>query len=102
MGHPLVFWEGSPTTRVEIVKGEPALMVRQTKPGWLAISLVPEVSDKKNIAVVKETPTRIKVVELNVNHHRIAEILGRGTTTWKCPKAPRIRFSRLSTPCLVW
>lgn len=76
VGHPLVFWEGSPTTRVEIVKGEPALMVRQTKPGWLAISLVPEVSDKKNIAVVKETPTRIKVVELNVNHHRIAEILG--------------------------
>ncbi len=76
VGHPLVFWEDAPTTRVEIVKGEPALMVRQVKPGWLAISLVPEVSDKQSVAVVKETPTRLKVVELNVNHHRIAEILG--------------------------
>ena len=76
VGHPLVFWEDAPTTRVEIVKGEPALMVRQTKPGWLAISLVPEVPEKKNLAMVKETPTRLKVVDLNVNHHRIAEILG--------------------------
>jgi hypothetical protein len=46
VGHPLVFWEDSPTTRVDIVKGEPALMVRQVKPGWLAISLVPEVPAK--------------------------------------------------------
>jgi hypothetical protein len=76
VGHPLVFWEDSPTTRVDIVKGEPALLVQQVKPGWLAISLVPEVNEKQTIALVKETPTRLKVVELNANHRRIAEILG--------------------------
>jgi SNF2 family DNA or RNA helicase len=76
VGHPLVFWEDSPTTRVDIVKGEPALMVRQIKANRLAISLTPEVPDGKNIAIIKETPTQLKVVELNASHHRIAEILG--------------------------
>jgi superfamily II DNA or RNA helicase len=76
VGHPLVFWEDSPTTRVDIVKGEPTLMVRQVRPGWLSISLTPEVPAGKNLALIKETPTQLKVVELNASHHRIAEILG--------------------------
>ncbi|WP_017298935.1 DEAD/DEAH box helicase [Nodosilinea nodulosa] len=76
VGHPLVFWEDSPTTRVDVVKGEPALMVRQTRAGQLAISLTPEVEPKKAIALVKETPTRLKVVEFTASHHRIAEVLG--------------------------
>ncbi|MGF1570930.1 MAG: DEAD/DEAH box helicase [Nodosilinea sp.] len=76
VGHPLVFWEDSPTTPIDIVKGEPALLVQQTQPGRLAISLAPPVEDKKKIALVKETPTRVKVVEFTPNHHRIAEVLG--------------------------
>lgn len=31
IGHPLVFWEDSPTTRMEIVKGEPELIVKKGK-----------------------------------------------------------------------
>ena len=76
VGHPLVFWEDSPTTRVDVVTGEPALMVRQTRAGQLAISLTPAVEPKKAIALVKETPTRLKVVEFTASHHRIAEVLG--------------------------
>ncbi|NMF83235.1 DEAD/DEAH box helicase [Nodosilinea sp. P-1105] len=76
VGHPLVFWEDSPTTRVEVVKGEPALLVRQAKAGKLAISLTPAVEPKAAIALVKETPTRLKVVEFTANHRRIAEVLG--------------------------
>ncbi|PSN11841.1 helicase [filamentous cyanobacterium CCT1] len=76
VGHPLVFWEDSPTTRVDVVKGEPALLVRQTRAGKLAISLTPEVAGINAIALVKETPTRLKVVEFTAQHHRIAEVLG--------------------------
>ncbi|MBE9109699.1 DEAD/DEAH box helicase [Nodosilinea sp. LEGE 07298] len=76
VGHPLVFWEDSPTTRLEVVAGEPALLVRQTSAGKLAISLTPEVAGKSAIALVKETPTRLKVIEITANHHRIAEVLG--------------------------
>jgi SNF2 family DNA or RNA helicase len=74
--HPLVFWEDSPTTRVDVVAGEPALLVRQAKAGKLIISLTPEVEAKKAIALIKETPTRLKVVEFTSQHHRIAEVLG--------------------------
>ncbi|MGB6016370.1 MAG: DEAD/DEAH box helicase, partial [Nodosilinea sp.] len=76
VGHPLVFWEDSPTTRLEVVAGEPALLVRQTSAGQLAISLTPEVAGKSAIALVKETPTRLKVIEITASHHRIAEVLG--------------------------
>ena len=76
IGHPLVFWEDSPTTRVDVVKGEPALLVRQTKVGKLEISLTPEVAPAKTIALIKETPTRLKVVEFTASHRRIAEVLG--------------------------
>ncbi len=76
VGHPLVFWEDSPTTRVDVVKGEPALLVRQAGAGKLEISLTPEVDTKKAIALIKETPTRLKVIEFGPSHHRIAEVLG--------------------------
>ncbi len=76
VGHPLVFWEDASTTTVEVVKGEPALLVRQTKAGKLAISLTPAVESKQAIALIKETPTRLKVIEFTPQHHRIAEVLG--------------------------
>ncbi|HSM84021.1 MAG TPA: ATP-dependent helicase, partial [Nodosilinea sp.] len=76
VGHPLVFWEDASTTPVEVVKGAPALLVRQTKAGQLAISLTPAVEGKHAIALIKETPTRLKVIEFTAQHHRIAEVLG--------------------------
>ncbi|MEA5449825.1 SNF2-related protein [Leptolyngbya sp. CCNP1308] len=76
VGHPLVFWEDASSTTVEVVKGEPALMVRQTQAGKLAISLTPAVDSKQAIALIKETPTRLKVIEITAQHRRIAEVLG--------------------------
>lgn len=76
VGHPLVFWEDSLTTPVEVVKGEPALVVRQAKEGKLAISLQPEVKEGRALALTKETLTRLRVVEFTANHRRIAELLG--------------------------
>ncbi|MEB3289743.1 MAG: DEAD/DEAH box helicase [Leptolyngbya sp.] len=76
VGHPLVFWEDAPTTPLEIVKGEPALTVKQGKNGMLTLSLTPPLEDQQSVALIKETPTRIKVVEFTKEHQRIAAILG--------------------------
>jgi hypothetical protein len=76
VGHPLVFWEDSPNIRVDVVKGEPALLVRQAGAGKLEISLTPPAEAKRAITLIKETPTRLKVVEFTASHHRIAEVLG--------------------------
>jgi superfamily II DNA or RNA helicase len=76
IGHPLVFWEDSPTTRVEIVKGEPELLVKHSKRDWLTLEFLPAIKGDKAILVIKETPTRLKVIEVSAEHRRIAEILG--------------------------
>ncbi len=75
IGHPLVFWEDS-AARVEIVKGEPELLVKKSKKGWLTLEFSPKISESKSVVVIKETPTRIKVIEISDDHRRIAAILG--------------------------
>jgi superfamily II DNA or RNA helicase len=77
VGHPLVFWEDAPTIRVEIVKGEPELLVKKRKNGRLTLEFVPKLIESENILALKETPTRIKVIEINAEHRRIAEIIGK-------------------------
>lgn len=77
IGHPLVFWEDSPTTRVEIVKGEPELLVKKGNLSRLTLQFSPKLAESQNILNVKETPTRIKVIEINASHRRIAEIIGK-------------------------
>jgi superfamily II DNA or RNA helicase len=76
--HPLVFWEDAAGTRVEIVKGEPELLVKEGKGDQLTLQLVPALRDGMDLLVVKETPTRVKVIQVQPEHRRIAAILGSG------------------------
>ena len=77
VGHPLVFWEDSPTTRVDIAKGEPELLVKAGKGDRLILEFSPQLKDGQNFVVTKESPTRLKVTQINESHRRITEIIGR-------------------------
>jgi len=77
IGHPLVFWEDKPNIRVEIVKGEPELLVKKGKQDRLTLEFSPKLAESQNILNIKETPTRIKVIEITAEHRRIAEIIGK-------------------------
>jgi len=74
--HPLVFWEDSPTVRVEVVKGEPELLVKAGKKDRLIIEFLPAIAEDQEIVVIKESPTKLKVIEITPKHQRIATILG--------------------------
>jgi SNF2 family DNA or RNA helicase len=76
IGHPLVFWEDAPTVSVEIVKGEPELLVKKLGDDRLALQFVPPLQEDKEVLILKETPTRLKVIEVTAEHRRIANILG--------------------------
>lgn len=76
IGHPVVFWENSPTVRIEVVKGEPELLVKKGDRGWLTLEFSPQITEDRNILCVKETPTRLKVIEITAEHRHIANILG--------------------------
>lgn len=75
VGHPRVFLAGSPQTRVEIVRGEPELFVgRQGRHIVVRPSVTPADGD---VVVVRESPVRVKVIELDDTHCRVLRILGR-------------------------
>ena len=77
VGHPLVFWEEAPEVRVELVKGEPELLVTQ-KRAKLCIELSPKLAKDQSLLVVKETPTRLKLIELTPEQQAIVDILNDG------------------------
>jgi superfamily II DNA or RNA helicase len=77
VGHPFVYWYDSPETRVELLAGEPELLVQERK-GKLRLSLQPAVDPSTPVIVLREAPNRLRVVTVNDEHRRIAAILGDG------------------------
>jgi len=75
VGHPLLFLEDSPTTPVEFLLGEPELLVQEQGENLHIHFSIPITSD--SIALLKETATRFKVIKINDNHRRIAQITGK-------------------------
>jgi hypothetical protein len=80
VGHPLLFWMDAPGTRVELLPGEPQLLVKAGH-GNVTISLQPPLRDHRgDIVVIRETPTRLRIVRIKDEHRRIAAIVGDGLT----------------------
>ncbi len=78
VGHPLLFWMESPGTRVELLPGEPELLVKK-QGDKVSIVLHPTIDNEDGDVVVnRETPTRLRLVRINDEHRRIAAIVGAG------------------------
>jgi superfamily II DNA or RNA helicase len=76
IGHPLVFWESNPLTRIEVVKGEPELTIRAIKGDKIVLEMVPQPQSGQPVMLVKESPSRLKAIEISDSHRKISEILG--------------------------
>jgi len=74
VNHPLLFFAKSPATPVEFVSGEPELLVEE-RGAHLHIRFAQDVTNH-DITIFQETPTRYKIIEINDNHRRIAQITG--------------------------
>jgi superfamily II DNA or RNA helicase len=76
IGHPLLFWFDAPGTRVELLPGEPELLVKAARE-HVTISLRPPVHENSGeVVVTRETPTRLRVVRIRDEHRRIGAIVG--------------------------
>jgi SNF2 family DNA or RNA helicase len=75
IGHPLVFLENSPSIPVELVAGEPELMVEK-QGDHLFIHFTQDIGEGK-VAVWQETPTRFRIIQIEEDHLRVAGITGR-------------------------
>ncbi|UUZ52137.1 hypothetical protein LP419_21005 [Massilia sp. H-1] len=76
IGHPLLFWLDSPATRVELLPGEPELLIK-ADPVNVTINMRPAIlDDTEDVVVTRETPTRLRVVRIREEHRRIGAIVG--------------------------
>ncbi len=75
VNHPLLFVAKSPSTPVEFISGEPELLVEELG-DQLHIRFAQSITNG-NISVFQETPTRFKIIKIEENHRRIAQITGR-------------------------
>ncbi|MGD9949858.1 MAG: DEAD/DEAH box helicase, partial [Desulfobulbus sp.] len=75
IGHPYVFLKRSPQTPVEIVAGEPELVVER-KGDSLFIHFFQDIGEG-NVAVWRETPTRFRIIKISDEHRKVSEITGR-------------------------
>ncbi|MFW2367646.1 MAG: ATP-dependent helicase, partial [Desulforhopalus sp.] len=79
VGHPNLYLAESPLTPVEFVAGEAELLVEERGDNLHICFAHPITSD--NINYYRETPTRVKIISINDNHRRIAQITGRDGIT---------------------
>lgn len=79
VGHPHLFLASSPNTPVEFVEGEPELLVEERGENLHIRFAQPISTDNVNFHF--ETPTRVKVIAINDNHRRIAQITGKNGMT---------------------
>jgi SNF2 family DNA or RNA helicase len=79
IGHPHLYLAESPQTPVEFVAGEPELLVEEQGEFLHICFAHPITADTINFQ--KETPTRIKIININDNHRRIAQITGKSGIT---------------------
>ena len=74
VGHPLLFLESAPRVPVEVVRGEPEVLVTQAANViFIKFSLS---GMAKAVTVIQETPTRFRLVEFTERHRRLARIIG--------------------------
>ena len=77
IGHPSLYWADAIDVRVDVVKGEAELRVKkQDKTDKIKISLEPASGYEQKFHIIKETPTRLRVVEFTADHHKIFAVLG--------------------------
>ena len=71
----MLFLDETPDISVEFVKGEPEVLVEKSK-DELHIKLLNDFS-RAGVSVIRETPTRFKIIEVTSKHKDIAKIISR-------------------------
>ena len=78
VGHPLLFDAENPQIPQELVKQTPELMVNQQKNGRFELAFSDDVDLDDDVQLIRESPTRILLIETDEAVRRIAKIIGDG------------------------
>src|SRR5207237_6900219 len=68
VGHPHLYLRHLPDARIELVRGEPELLVREER-GRLTLAMQPTIDPQSgNVRIESETPTRLRVYAISDEH----------------------------------
>jgi len=77
IGHPAVYWLDAPDIQIDIVKGEPALVMKKHG-DTISLQLEPAMNADNVVVWQKQTPTRLAVYPGTPEIKQIASIIGKG------------------------
>ncbi|MFZ6727402.1 DEAD/DEAH box helicase [Undibacterium sp. MH2W] len=100
VGHPAVYWDDAPDVRIDVVKADIALQLKESG-DQITLQLDPFVSPDANIVWKKETPTRLAVYISSPEIKQITGILGRGLTVPSSAKAQLVDVIAAIAPHLA-
>lgn len=86
INHPQVYWTDAPDVRIDIVRGELALFLKEAN-AHISLQLEPAITAQQAYVVRKETPTRLAIYSSSPEIKQIAGILGSGLTVPSAAKA---------------
>ncbi|MBY0574570.1 MAG: DEAD/DEAH box helicase [Undibacterium sp.] len=86
IGHPYVYWFDAQDVRIDVVKGEIALQLKEYGEK-ISLQLDPAISAANSVIWRKQTPTKLAVYSTNPEIKQIASILGEGLTVPAVAKA---------------
>ncbi len=94
VGHPLLFLMNSPHVSVSLTEEKPSILVKEID-GGIEVKFSTQV-EKTGTQVVKETPTRYKLINVTEEHLKIARALG-GNAIRVPPKGKEILLNTISS-----
>lgn len=100
IGHPAVYWADAPDVRIDIVKGEVALLLKE-QGNLISMQLEPTIGNGISVVWRKETPTRLAVFSASPEIKQIAGILGSGLTVPMNAKAQLVDVIAAIAPHLA-
>lgn len=100
VGHPAVYWIDAPDVRIDIAKGEVALLLKE-KGDLISMSLDPVIGTGNSVLWRKETPTKLTVYSASAELKQIAGILGAGLTVPVTAKAQLVDVIAAIAPHLA-
>ncbi|MBR7747924.1 DEAD/DEAH box helicase [Undibacterium baiyunense] len=100
INHPQVYWSDAPDIRVDIVKGELTLFLKE-KNDHISLQLEPPITAQQAYVARKETPTRLAIYSSSPEIKQIASILGSGLTVPSAAKSQLVDVIAAIAPHLA-
>lgn len=100
INHPQVYLSDAPDIRVDIVKGELTLFLKE-KNDHISLQLEPPITAQQAYVARKETPTRLAIYSSSPEIKQIASILGSGLTVPSAAKSQLVDVIAAIAPHLA-